>query len=77
MVRLTIKVNVCISMGFDIQERIRISNYYLLAGFVLPCEQEEDNVPVFLETNEVFYTKKGKYYITPYKTRIIKMKIFI
>lgn len=46
MVRLTIKVNVCISMGFDIHERIRISNYYLLAGFVLPCEQEEDNVPI-------------------------------
>lgn len=36
MTRLTMEVNVCISMGFDICERLE---------FVLPCEQEEDSVP--------------------------------
>lgn len=46
MTRLTTEVSVCISVGFDIRET-RISNYCLLAGFVLPWEQEEDHVPHF------------------------------
>lgn len=39
MTRLTIEVNVCFSMGFEYMWETRISNYYLLAGFVLSCER--------------------------------------
>lgn len=73
MTRLTTEVSVCISVGFDIRET-RISNYCLLAGFVLPWEQEEDHVPHFFKKLMLYFIpKKGKYYTIPYKTRSIQM----